>query len=65
MKNDIKRMLQSTFPELESVCEVFSEMMLQFLREFPSARLIQAAPPPEDWQSPLSFGPEKKDIGIG
>jgi len=45
MKNDIKRILQSTFPELESVCEVFSETMLQFLREFPSARLIQAAPP--------------------
>lgn len=45
MKNDIKRILQSTFPELESVCEVFSETMLQFLREFPSARLIKAATP--------------------
>jgi transposase len=45
MKNDIKRILQSTFPELESICEVFSETMLQFLREFPSARLIKTAPP--------------------
>ena len=44
-KNDIKRILQSTFPELESICEVFSETMLQFLGEFPSARLIKTAPP--------------------
>jgi transposase len=45
MKNDIKRILQSTFPELESLCDVFSETMLQFLKEFPSARLIKEANP--------------------
>lgn len=45
IKNDIKRILQSTFPELESISDVFSETMLQFLREFPSARLIRAATP--------------------
>lgn len=42
-KNDIKRILQSTFPELESMCNVFSQTMLCFLAEFPSARLIKAA----------------------
>ena len=42
-KNDIKRMLQSTFPELEKMCDVFSDVMLSFLKEFPSARLISSA----------------------
>ena len=42
-KNDIKRILQSTFPELESMCNVFSQTMLCFLAEFPSARVIKAA----------------------
>jgi transposase len=45
IKNDIKRILQRTFPELESICDVFSETMLRFLREFPSARLIKTANP--------------------
>jgi transposase len=45
VKNDIKRMLQSTFPELEKMCDVFSDVMLLFLKEFPSARLISAADP--------------------
>jgi hypothetical protein len=44
-KNDIKRMLQSTFPELEKMCDVFSDVMLSFLKEFPSARIISAADP--------------------
>ena len=42
-KNDIKRNLQSTFPELESMCNVFSKTMLCFLAEYPSARLIKSA----------------------
>jgi transposase len=40
IKNDIKRMLQSTFPELEKLVNVFSDTMLHFLKTFPSARLI-------------------------
>ena len=40
MKNDIKRMLQSTFPELEKQVNVFSDTMLHFLKRFPSAHLI-------------------------
>jgi transposase len=43
MKNDIKRMLQSTFPELEKLVNVFSDTMLHFLKRFPSARLIANA----------------------
>ena len=43
MKNDIRRLLQTTFPELESLCKPYSETMLHFLRRFPSARLIRGA----------------------
>jgi len=42
-KNEIKRILQSTFPELESICNVFTTTMLLFLKEFPSARFIRAS----------------------
>ena len=42
-KNEIKRILQSIFPELESVCNVFTATMLLFLKEFPSARFIRAS----------------------
>jgi len=45
MKNDIKRILQCTFPELEQAVEVLSPTMLRFLKVFPSARLIQEATP--------------------
>jgi transposase len=40
MKNDIKRLLQGTFPELEKLCNPYGETMLNFLRQFPSARLV-------------------------
>lgn len=43
LKNDIKRMLQITFPELESLCNVFSESMWDIIKQFPSARLIRTA----------------------
>lgn len=43
IKNDIKRLLQGTFPELEKLCSPYGETMLHFLRQFPSARLVQAA----------------------
>jgi transposase len=45
MKNDVRRILQSTFPELEQLVDVLGDTMLCFLKVFPSARLItQAAP---------------------
>jgi len=45
MKNDIKRILQSTFPELEQFVDVLGVTMLGFLKVFPSARLITQASP--------------------
>src|ERR1700690_2516208 len=44
-KTEIKRVLQTTFPELERLCSVYSGIMLEFLKEFPSARLIGLAKP--------------------
>jgi transposase len=44
MKNDIKRLLHITFPELQSLCKtIFTETMLNFLKQFPSARIIRNA----------------------
>ena len=43
LKNDIKRMLQITFPELESLCNIFGESMRDIVKQFPSARLIRIA----------------------
>ena len=44
MKKDIKRLLQITFPELPNLCNrMFTETMLTFLRQFPSARMIRNA----------------------
>ena len=43
LKNDIKRMLQITFPELESLYNVFSESMRDIIKQFPSARLVRIA----------------------
>jgi len=45
MKNDVRRLLQMTFPELEHRCKLFTETMLRFLIQFPSARAIRAAKP--------------------
>ncbi len=44
-KNDIRRMLQITFPELESMANVFSQTMRSFLKKYPSARKIRTAKP--------------------
>jgi len=44
-KTEIKRVLQTTFPELERLCGVYTGTMLAFLKEFPSARLISLAKP--------------------
>ena len=37
LKNDVRRLLQMTFLELEHRCRLFTETMLQFLMKFPSA----------------------------
>lgn len=42
-KTEIKRVLQTIFPELESICNIFTKVMRNFIDEFPSARLVKAA----------------------
>jgi transposase len=40
---EIRRVLHTTFPELEGIRKPFSKTMLYFLKKFPSARLIRSA----------------------
>ena len=42
-KAEIKRVLRTTFPELESIGDVFTRSMLQFVKEYPSARRVKMA----------------------
>jgi transposase len=44
-KVEIKRILQTTFPELENICNIDTRVMLDFIEEFPSARLVKTAKP--------------------
>ncbi len=44
-KVEIKRVLRTTFPELESVGDLFTRSMLRFLKGYPSARRVKAAKP--------------------
>ena len=47
LKNDVRRLLQMSFPELEHRCKLFTETMLRFLLKFPSARIIRTEKPKE------------------
>jgi transposase len=40
-KVEIKRLLQSTFPELERIGDLSTRVMLEFIAAFPSARLVK------------------------
>jgi len=42
-KVEIKRVLRTIFPELESVGDIFTRSMLRFLKEYPSARRVKMA----------------------
>jgi len=44
-KVEIRRVLQTTFPELEGICNLFTKVMLHFIKRFPSARLVIASKP--------------------
>jgi transposase len=44
-KVEIKRLLQSTFPELERIANLWTRVMLEFIESFPSARLVKMAKP--------------------
>ena len=43
LKNDMKRILSVTFPELETITGVFTKSTLRLLAEFPSAHAIREA----------------------
>jgi transposase len=42
---EMKRLLQTTFPELEKLCNITTKVMLDFIEDFPSARMVRAAKP--------------------
>ena len=44
-KVEIKRLLQSTFPELERIANLSTRVMLELIAAFPSARLVRMAKP--------------------
>lgn len=44
-KTEIKRLLQTLFPELETIGDPSTKVMLDFLQEFSSARMVAAAKP--------------------
>jgi transposase len=44
-KVEIKRVLRTTFPELESIGDLYTRAMVRFLQQYPSARLVRAAKP--------------------
>jgi hypothetical protein len=43
IKVEIKRVLRTTFPELESMGNLYTRTMVRFLQEYPSARLVREA----------------------
>ena len=44
-KVEMRRLLHTTFPELESMCNPFTKVMLHFIQRFPSARIVSLAKP--------------------
>lgn len=44
-KVEMKRVLRTIFPELESIADIYTRVMLRFLQAYPSARLVRAAKP--------------------
>ncbi len=42
-KVEIKRVLRTTFPELETIGGIYTGVMLRLIQEYPSARLMRAA----------------------
>jgi transposase len=44
-KVEIKRVLRTTFPELESIGDLYTRVMLRLIQAYPSARLVRAARP--------------------
>ncbi len=57
-KSEIKRVLRTTFPELESLCDISTKVMLQFLLQYSSARMITSAK-----QKDIVKALERKGVG--
>ena len=45
IKVEMKRVLRSIFPELESIADIHTRVMLRFLQAYPSARAVRRANP--------------------
>jgi transposase len=65
LKNDVRRLLQMSFPELEHRCKLFTETMLRFLMKFPSARAITVAKPKEIVKALIHDEGKRKRVWIG
>ena len=65
LKNDVRRLLQMSFPELEHRCKLFTETMLRFLMKFPSARAITVAKPKEIAKALIHDEGKRKRVWIG
>jgi transposase len=57
-KSEIKRVLRTTFPEVESLCDISTKVMLHFLLRYPSARTVKSAKPKD-----LVKALERKGVG--
>lgn len=64
LKNDVRRLLQMTFPELEHRCKLFTETMLRFLMKFPSARAIHSAKAKEIAKALIHVEGKRKRVWI-
>jgi transposase len=64
MKIDIRRLLQTTFPELEALCKPYKDTMLHFLRQYPSARLIRKAKLKEIDKALIFPGESRKRVRV-
>jgi transposase len=64
LKNDVRRLLQMTFPELEHRCKLFTETMLRFSMKFPSARAIHSAKAKEIAKALIHVEGKRKRVWI-
>jgi len=64
LKNDVRRLLQMTFPELEHRCKLFTETMLRFLMKFPSARAIEGVKAKEITKALIHVEGKRKRVWI-
>ena len=64
LKNDTRRVLHLTFPELEHHCKLFTETMLPFLIKFPSARVIRTTQPKEISKTLIHIKGKRKRVFI-